>query len=69
MLRDSGKIMLDDLYLISESYGFTANVRFTFKCFIIRNPGVTVACTLSTSVLVLSYILRIFERPYYHEIH
>lgn len=25
-------------------------------------------CTLTTSVLVLSYILRIFEIPYYHAI-
>jgi hypothetical protein len=62
--------MFTDLYAkkLCESYGFTANVRFTFKCFIIKNPGVTVICTLTTSILVLSYILRIFEIPYYHAI-
>lgn len=62
--------MFTDLYAkrLCESYGFTANVRFTFKCFIIRNPGTTVICTLTTSILVFSYILRIFEMPYYHTI-
>lgn len=62
--------MFTDLYAkrLCESYGFTANVRFTFKCFIIRNPGLTVVCTLTTSVLVLAYILRIFEVPYYHAV-
>jgi hypothetical protein len=68
MLKDFGKIV-NYFNIFSESYGFTANVRFTFKCFIIRNPGVTVVCTLSTSIFVLSYILRIFERPYFHEIN
>lgn len=52
----------------SESYGFTANVRFTFKCFIIKNPGITVICTLFTTVFVLAYILRIFEIAYYRTI-
>jgi hypothetical protein len=62
--------MFTDLYAkrLCESYGFTANVRFTFKCFVVRNPGITVACTLTTSVFVLAYILRIFEVPYYHAI-
>lgn len=62
--------MYTDLYAkrLCESYRFTANIRFTFKCFIIRNPVATVFCTLSTSILVLSYILRIFERPYYFTI-
>lgn len=62
--------MFTDLYAkkLCESYGFTANVRFTFKCFIIKKPGTTVFCTLGTSILVLSYILRIFEIPYYHSI-
>lgn len=40
-------------------------MRFTFKCLIIRNPGATVIVTLWTSIFILSYILRIFERPYY----
>lgn len=62
--------MFTDLYAkkLCESYGFTANVRFTFKCFIIKKPGATVICTLTTSILVLSYILRIFEIPYWHSI-
>ena len=59
MLNVYGKFVLYIIY--SESYGFTANVRFTFKCFIIRNPGSTVVWTLTASTLILAYILRIFE--------
>ena len=56
------------LWDYSQSYGFTANVRFTFKCLIIKNPGITVLCTLSVSTLILAYILRIFEIEYYRSI-
>eukprot|EP00347_Sterkiella_histriomuscorum_P005684 403355659 len=56
------------MWNIDESYGFTANIRFTFKCFIIRNPGVTVICSLFSTVFVLAYILRIFEIQYYRAI-
>jgi hypothetical protein len=49
---------------LCKSYGFTANVRFAFKCFIRANPGSTVAMILVTSVLVLAYVMRIFELPY-----
>lgn len=60
-----------DLYSkkLCESYGFTANVRFTFKCLIIRDPGLTVVCTLAASTLIVAYILRIFEIEYYRSIH
>ena len=68
MQKGSGTYFIIFYFEYSESYGFTANVRFTFKCFIIRNPGATVFCTLGTSILVLSYILRIYEMPYYHAI-
>lgn len=62
--------MFTDLYAkrLCESYGFTANIRFTFKCFIIRNPGATVIWTLASTVLILAYILRIFEIQYYRAI-
>jgi hypothetical protein len=55
--------MFTDLYAkrLCESYGFTANIRFTFKCFIIRNPGWTVLWTLASTVFILAYILRIYE--------
>jgi hypothetical protein len=53
----------------SSSYGFTANVRFTFKCLIMRSPGLTVICTLFSSTLILAYILRIFEIEYYRSIN
>lgn len=63
MQRDYGN---ESFNLYSETYGFTANIRFTLKCLIIRNPGITVLITLSSSVFILSYILRIFERPYFN---
>lgn len=56
------------LFYFSESYGFTANIRFTFKCLIIRNPGLTVLWTLLSTVLILGYILRVFEIQYYRAI-
>lgn len=49
---------------LCKSYGFTANVRFAFKCFIRAEPGASVAIVLFSSVLLLSYLLRIFELPY-----
>ena len=63
--------MFTDLYSkrLCQTYGFTANVRFTFKCMIIRNPGLTVVCTLTASTFILAYILRIFEIEYYRSIN
>jgi hypothetical protein len=49
---------------LCKSYGFTANVRFSFKCFVRANPGSTVAIMLTVSVLVLAYLMRIAELPY-----
>jgi hypothetical protein len=49
---------------LCKSYGFTANVRFTFKCLLNSSPGFTVMTVLLFSVLILAYILRIFEWPY-----
>lgn len=46
-----------------ERYGFTANTRFVFKCYLLRYPGYTVLSTLFSSILVLSYMMRIAERP------
>ena len=49
---------------LCKSYGFTANARFAFKCFVQSSPGVTVAMILINSVLVLAYLIRVFELPY-----
>jgi hypothetical protein len=43
-------------------------VRFTFKCMIIKAPGLTVVCTLTASTMILGYILRIFEIEYYRSL-
>lgn len=66
--RSYGKIF-NLLKIISDSYGFTANVRFTYKCLISKDPGLTVVCTLTLSTLILAYILRIFEVEYYRSVN
>ena len=71
MPKNSGKLHFTKfiLCLYSLSYGFTANVRFTFKCFYIRNPLTSVSCQFFSTVFVLAYLLRIFEVPYYHKVN
>lgn len=58
--------LFTDLYSkkLCKSYGFTANLRFTYKCLLKSDPGLTVMCTLLISVIILAYLLRIFELPY-----
>ena len=59
--------MYTDVYAkkLCRSYGFTANVRFTFKSLLKTDPAYTVSVTMFFSVLVLAYLLRIFEIQYY----
>ena len=53
---------------LCRSYGFTANVRFTFKSLLKTDPARTVLVTMLSSVLILAYILRVFEVQYYKAI-
>jgi hypothetical protein len=59
--------LFTDLYSkkLCRSYGFTANLRFAYKCLLKSDPGLTVFMTLLSSVFFLAYQLRIFEMPYY----
>jgi hypothetical protein len=59
--------MYMDVYAkkLCRSYGFSANVRFTFKSLLKTNPTYTVCVTLFFSVLVIAYCLRVFEIQYY----
>ncbi len=50
---------------LCRSYGFTANVRFTFKSLLKTDPARTVSVTMLGSVMVLAYCLRVFEVQYY----
>ena len=50
---------------LCRSYGFTANVRFTYKCLLKIKPTRTVIMTMSVSVIVLAYCLRVYEIQYY----
>lgn len=59
--------MYTDVYAkkLCRSYGFTANVRFTYKSLLKTDPAYTVSVTLFFSVIVLAYCLRVFEIQYY----
>ena len=50
---------------LCRSYGFTANVRFTYKSLLKTDPAKTVIVTMLASTLVLAYQLRVFEIEYY----
>ena len=46
-------------------YGFHPSYNFTFRCYMEINPMATIGIILLNNCLILSWILRIFERPYY----
>ena len=48
-----------------ERHGFSANTRFWFKCYLSKYPAMTVISTLVMSIFILSYILRIAEKPFF----
>jgi hypothetical protein len=50
---------------LCRSYGFTSGVRFTFKCFFVVHPEKTVVVVFTSTVLILAYLMRIFELPFY----
>jgi hypothetical protein len=56
-----------DLYSqkLCKSFGFTANIRFAYKCILKENPMWTVFMTLIISVGCLGFVLRVFEAPYF----
>ncbi|TNV86697.1 hypothetical protein FGO68_gene1800 [Halteria grandinella] len=55
--------------LLSDNYGFYPDVQFTLKCLIQMRPELTVSIILAMSVMVISYILRLFEITYYRAIN
>jgi hypothetical protein len=50
---------------LCRSYGFTSGVRFTFKCYFEVHPEKTVLIVFSSTILILAYLMRIFELPFY----
>lgn len=64
----SGKSKILSHAVTSNTYGFTANVRFTFKCMIIKSPGLTTFVTITISTFILAYFLRVFEIEYYRQL-
>ena len=49
---------------LCKEYGFTAGVRFTLKVHMVTNPGKSAIYIVVSSILILSLLLTIFERPY-----
>jgi Ion channel len=52
----------------TDNYGFSPNMRFTFKCMITKKPEITVLSVLLGSIFIISYQMRIFEIVYYRAI-
>ena len=50
--------------LCRTEYGFTSGVRFTLKVHMVTNPGKSAFYIVSSSIMILSYLMQIFERPY-----
>jgi len=57
-----------DLYSkkVCAKYGFEANTSFYIKALFTKMPALITFLIATTSTLVLSYVLRIFERVYYN---
>jgi hypothetical protein len=58
--------MFMDVYSkkLCKSFGFTANVRYTYKCYLKKSPGKTIFLTIFASIMISGYMLKIFELPY-----
>ena len=54
---------------LCERYGFTANMRFCFKCYILKFPIYTVLFLLFFIILLFSYLMRIAERPFHRYVN
>jgi len=54
---------------LCKKYGFTSSVRFAIKCNFVMHPERAFISTFLFSVMVLAYITRIFELPYFIEVN
>lgn len=50
---------------LCKSYGFTAGQRFTFKSVLKTKPEMTVTVMTVGSIVLIAYLIRITELPYY----
>jgi hypothetical protein len=53
---------------LCSQYGFFPMYDFAFRCNMELNPLRTVVVIFLSTCLVLSYIIRIFEKPYYRQL-
>lgn len=52
---------------VSKQLSFTADTRFTFKCYMKRDPVTTIFVVFCITIFSLAYVLRIFELPFFDE--
>jgi len=52
---------------LCKMYGFSTNTRFALKCYFKNHPERTFACIFVLSIFLLSYLIRIFELPFFRE--
>lgn len=50
---------------LCQQYGFNANIRYTIKVLLAKQPEKTVLFLFIMCVIYYSYMLRLFELPYY----
>ena len=48
---------------LCKTYGVSSGLRYSFRCYMTSHPGTTIGSLFISSVLVLAYVLRIFENP------
>jgi hypothetical protein len=53
---------------LSQQYGFAADMMFALKSKLRNNPMGTISTLFVTFVMLYSYVLRIFEAPYYRSL-
>lgn len=50
---------------LCRTYSLKPGVFFTMKCYLINHPQITVLSLLSFTIFVFSFVLRIYELPYF----
>jgi len=53
---------------IARHHGISANMRFAFKSGMTNAPGFTITYLFVSSTVVLAYVLKVFEMPYYAQL-
>lgn len=47
---------------VCAHYGFSGNMRFSLKAMLLKHPGWTAIIIMGSTILVLTFLLRVLER-------